>query len=188
MAHSEVETVKATLGDDFIDGGGGYNFADFSSLNGERGYSSPLELFDSILGSGGMSAGVYVNLQSGRANFNSSFGDSSYGYDYYNQSWEGFQGFIGTVGDDTIYGTGMYSNTAYHDDANPLFTMNIADQDGISSDKGSNVIFGMGGSNEIFANGGNDFIILNANSAYASYGYSGGYTDGEGWTDGYDVK
>ena len=84
-----------------------------------------------------MSAGVYVNLQSGYANFNSSFGDSSYGYDYYNQSWEGFQGFIGTVGDDTIYGTGMYSNTTYHDDANPLFTMNIADQDGISSDKGS---------------------------------------------------
>ena len=35
----KVETVKATLGDDFIDGGGGYNFADFSNLNGERGYS-----------------------------------------------------------------------------------------------------------------------------------------------------
>ena len=41
------------------------------------------------------------------------------------QDWEGFQGFIGTVGDDSIYGTGMYSNTAYHDDANPLFTMNL---------------------------------------------------------------
>jgi len=186
----KVETVKATLGDDFIDGGGGYNFADFSNLNGERGYSSGGNYSNSILGSGGMSAGVYVNLQSGYANFNSSFGDSSYGYDYYNQSWEGFQGFIGTVGDDTIYGTGMYSNTTYHDDANPLFTMNIADQDGISSDKGSNVIFGMGGRNEIFASGGNDFIILNANSAYASYGYSAGYTDGEGyWSDGgYDLS
>ena len=121
---------------------------------------------------------------SGYANFNSSFGDSSYG-EYYNQSWEGFQGVIGTVGDDAIFGTGMYSNTTYQDDANPLFTMNIAGQDGISSDKGSNVIFGMGGRNEIFASGGNDFIILNANSAYASYGYSAGYTDGEGyWSDG----
>ena len=40
----KIETVKATLGDDFIDGGGGYNFADFSNLNGERGYSSE-ELF-----------------------------------------------------------------------------------------------------------------------------------------------
>ena len=124
-----------------------------------------------------MSAGVYVNLESGHTNFNSSFGDSSYGYDYYNQSWEGFQGFIGTVGDDTIYGTGMYSNTTYHDDANPLFTMNIADQEGISSDKGSNVIFGMGGRNEILLAVEMTLLFLMPIVLIASYGYSGLY----GW-------
>jgi len=46
----------------------------------------------------------------------------------------------------------------------------------------------MGGSNEIFANGGNDFIILNANSAYGSYGYSGGLTDGYWMDNGYNVN
>ena len=133
-----VEEIIATDGDDQVDGGGGYNLANFSSLINS-----------------GNTSGVNFNMQSGKADWYSSNAVSD-------QDLFGFQSAIGTtvsVGDD-IFGTGEMDNTV----PEKMFEIRLGDKT-IQHGDGSNVIIGNGGSDLLVGNGGEDILYLNQQTA-----------------------
>ena len=150
-----VEVVAASLGNDTIDGGGGYNSAYFGHIGTD--YFNPLDPVNN----------VSFDMNSGEVSIYTSTNE-------YQQNWHGFQEFIGSAAQDFVIGTGENDPSIIDD----IFTLTVGDNV-FTNNTGSNVMISNGGGGTFYGNGGTDIIFLNdiAGSTNYHYAYGGSGAD-----------